>query len=214
VKLAETEKKDEEKGIPELKDEKKILDNQTDHNEKDEKVKKEKVEKDQGDKKNKEKDNKDKKDKKKRKKNVDQWWRTYVKSQWGGMLTEELIIEYDLDEEEAASAWMEAVQMVFKDLAMFIEYNHSRSTRNSRTSTPPAPGFCRCSRESCPLQAIPSRTCSSKNASSTESPRAVSKSSTKTTEIFSHRPQQPFQRINSRDLNISECYTEKRNAIR
>jgi hypothetical protein len=46
VKLAETEKKDEEKGIPELKDEKKILDNQTDHNEKDEKVKKEKVEKD------------------------------------------------------------------------------------------------------------------------------------------------------------------------
>jgi hypothetical protein len=49
-----------------------------------------------------------------------------VKSQWGGMLTEELIIEYDLDEEEAASAWMEAVQMVFKDLAMFIEYNHKQ----------------------------------------------------------------------------------------
>jgi hypothetical protein len=69
---------------------------------------------------------KDKEDKKDKKKNVDQWWRTYEKSQWGGMLTEELIIEYDLDEEEAANAWMEAVQMVFKDLTNFIEYNHSQ----------------------------------------------------------------------------------------
>jgi hypothetical protein len=116
----ELKKEDVDDGIPELKDDKK--DNQTDEGKKDEKVEK-KAKKEKKDKKEK---GKKKEKEKKKKKNVDQWWRTVEKTWCGGMLTEELIIEYDLDEEEAAAAWMESVQMVFKDLAEFIEYNHQQ----------------------------------------------------------------------------------------
>jgi hypothetical protein len=60
---------------------------------------------------------------------VNQWWKT-SQGEDAGRLSEELIISYDLDEEEARSEWMEAVTIVFANMAAFIEYNHQEADRD------------------------------------------------------------------------------------